>query len=142
MDMRMVMQGLPPSMKHGDEPELGAGMLWIGGNDAQCLSHCSEEDGVDGRLILERDLGHRRRHGEDDVEIGDRQQLGLPICQPLGAGLPLTLRTVPISAGIVSAAHRRRYQPRNPPLGHTFRQYASWNDNQLFQRPWPLNDRA
>ena len=95
----MVMQGLPPSMKHGDEPELGAGMLWIGGNDAQCLSHCSEEDGVDGRLILERDLGHRRRHGEDDVEIGDRQQLGLPICQPLGAGLPLTLRAMAVAAG-------------------------------------------
>jgi hypothetical protein len=85
MDMRVVMQGLPPSMEDGDEPDLGAEMLWIGSNDAQCLSRCSEQDGVDGRLILERDIGHWRRHGEDDVEIGDRQQLGPPVCQPLGA---------------------------------------------------------
>ena len=34
MDMRVVMQGLSPSMEDGDEPDLGAEMLWIGGNDA------------------------------------------------------------------------------------------------------------
>jgi hypothetical protein len=31
------------------------------------------------------------------VEIGDRQQLGLPICQLLGASRPPTLRTVPVA---------------------------------------------
>jgi len=36
------------------------------------------------------------------MEIRRRQKLGLPGRQPVGAGLPLTLRAMPVPAGIVS----------------------------------------
>ena len=35
--MRMMVQVLPPGVQHGDEPDLGAEMLGIGGDGAQRL---------------------------------------------------------------------------------------------------------
>ena len=49
-----------------------------------------------------RQLG---RQGEDDVEIGDRQQISATILQPGGALLRLALRTVAIAAGVVRYAY-------------------------------------
>ena len=63
-----------------------------------------EQDVVDDRLVLQRDGGDRRRHGEDDVEVRHRQQLGLAISEPLRAGQTLALRAVPVAAGIVGDA--------------------------------------
>ena len=56
---------------------------------------------ADDRLVLQGDTGDRRRHGEDEVEIGDWQQLGLAIGEPLRAAQPLALWTVPVAAGVV-----------------------------------------
>ena len=82
MDMRMMVQGLAPGVQHGDEADLGAEMLGIGGDRAQRLGRGLEQDGVDRSLVLEGDRGDRRRQGEDDVEVGHRQQLGLPRGEP------------------------------------------------------------
>jgi hypothetical protein len=60
-----------------------------------------EQDRVDDGLVLEGDLGDRRGQGEDEVEIGNRQEFGLPVRQPLRPRLPLTLRTMTIAAGVV-----------------------------------------
>jgi hypothetical protein len=98
------MQGLSPSVQDGDQPDLGAQMPGIGSDDAQRLGGCREEDAVDDGLIVERDLGDRRRHRKDDVEVRHRQQLGLSVGQPLSAGEPLALRAVPVAAGIVGDA--------------------------------------
>jgi hypothetical protein len=106
MDVRMVMQVLAPGVEHGDEADLGAEMLWVGADRAERLGRCLEQDGVDRLLVLERDLGDRRRQREHDMEIRRRQQLGLPGRQPFGTRLPLTLRAVPVPAGIVGAAHQ------------------------------------
>ena len=38
------------------------------------------------------------------MEVRHRQQLGLPGGEPLGAGLALALRAVPVAAGVVGAA--------------------------------------
>ena len=99
-----MMEILSPGVEHRDQADLGAEMLWIGGDDAQRLGRRREQDGVDGVLVVEGDLGDRGRQGEDEVEVGHRQQLGLAIGQPLGGSQPLTLRTVPVAAGIVGDA--------------------------------------
>jgi hypothetical protein len=49
----------------------------------------------------ESDLGDWHRHGEDDVAVRHRQQLGLSVGQPLSTRQSLTLRAVPVAAGIV-----------------------------------------
>ena len=43
---------------------------------------------VDDRLVLVGDIGDRRRQREDDVEVGDRQQLGFALGEPLLAAAP------------------------------------------------------
>jgi hypothetical protein len=104
MDVRMMVQVLAPGVEHGDEPDLGPEVLRVGGDHAQRLGRRPEQDGVDRLLVLERDLGHRRRQREHDVEVRHWQQLGLPGGQPLRARLPLALRAMPVAAGVVGAA--------------------------------------
>ena len=59
----MMLQGLAPGVEHGDEADLGAEMLGIGGDRAQRLGRRPEQDGVDRLLVLEGDLGDRRAAG-------------------------------------------------------------------------------
>jgi hypothetical protein len=79
-------------------------MLCIGGDDAQALGRRLEQDVVDDGLVLEGDLRDWRRHGEDDVEVRHRQQIGLPVCKPRGTGQALALRAMPVAAGIIGDA--------------------------------------
>jgi hypothetical protein len=45
------------------------------------------------------------RNGEDNVKVGHRQELTLSVRQPLLLIAPLTLRAVPIAAGVVRDLH-------------------------------------
>src|SRR5580700_8109760 len=62
---------------------------------------------VNGRLVVERDRADRGRQGEDDVIIGDRQEFGLTLGEPLPRRRALTLRAMPVAAGIVGDAFVR-----------------------------------
>ena len=59
---------------------------------------------VERRLVLEGDRRDLGGHGEDDVEVWDRQQLGLAIGEPLGAGEALALGAMAIAAGVIGDA--------------------------------------
>ncbi len=105
MDMRVMVEILAPGVEHGDETGFSPQMPRIGGDRLQCLGRRPEQDGVDCLLVLERDLGNRRGHGEHDVEIRHRQQLGLPCSEPLCPRGSLALRAMAVAAGIIGAAH-------------------------------------
>ncbi len=94
MDMGMMGQSLPPGMKDGDHPGLGAEILRIGRDQAKRIGRRLEKDVVDDSLVLQGDDGDRFRHREDDVEIRHRQQVG----EPLQACQPLTFWAVPVAA--------------------------------------------
>ncbi len=96
-----------PGVQDGGEPDARAQMLGVGGDRRQRLGGGAEQEIVDGGLVLERDLGDRRRQGEDDVVIGDRQQFGLALGEPLPRRRALTLRAMPIAAGVVGDAFMR-----------------------------------
>ena len=66
-----------------------------------------EQQIVDGGLVVEGDRRDRGRHGEDDVEIGSRQQLGFAVLQPSSGGGGLTLGTMAVAAGIIGDARVR-----------------------------------
>ena len=97
-------QRLSPGMQDGDAADLGAEPARIGGERRHCLGGGLEQDGIDDGLVLESDRGDRCRKRKDDVEIGNRQQVGFSRGEPRGSGCPLTLRTVPIAAGIIGDA--------------------------------------
>jgi hypothetical protein len=105
MNVRMMLQVLAPGMEHGDEAGLGAQVPRIGGDRAQRLGRRLEQDRVDRCLVLEGDFGGRRRQREDDVEVGHRQQFGLPLGQPCCARRALALWAMPVAARIVSDAN-------------------------------------
>ena len=99
MNVGMMVQVLAPGMQNGNEADLGTEMPGLGRDPAQGLGRRAQQDGIDYGLVLERHLGHRRRHGEDDMEIGYRQQFGLALRQPFGTGIALALGAVPVAAG-------------------------------------------
>ena len=100
----MVQQVLAPGVQHGEEADLGAQVLGVGGDRAQGLGRRAEQDAVDDLLVLVGDGGDFLRHGEDDVEVLGVEELGAAILQPLGAGQRLALRAVPIPAAVVGDA--------------------------------------
>ena len=71
----MVHQCLPPGVQHGDEAYVSTEMLGVGGDRLEGLCGGSEQQAVDFAFVLQRQRGKLRGQGEDDVEIGDRQQI-------------------------------------------------------------------
>ena len=80
-----------PGVEDGGQADACAQMLRIGGDCGQRLGGGPEQKVVDGRLVLQRDGADRRRQGEDDVIVGNRQQLGLAVFKPLPRRRSLTL---------------------------------------------------
>ena len=99
VDVRMVGQRRAPGVQHGGEADARAQMLRVGGDGGQRLRGGPEQEVVDGGLVLERDGADRRRQGEDDVVVGNRQQLGLAVFEPLPRRGRLALRAVAVAAG-------------------------------------------
>jgi len=97
----MVGERRAPGVQDGGEADARAQMLRVGGDRGQRLGGGPEQQVVDGRLVRERDGADRCRQGEDDVVIGNRQQLGLAVFEPLSRRRGLTLRAVAVAAGIV-----------------------------------------
>ena len=102
--MGMVQQVLPPGMQDGKEAEAGAQVFWVAGNGEQCFRRRFEQDVVDRFFVMESDPGDLFGHGENDVEVFDRQQLFLPVFEPFGPIAALALRAMTVPAGVVSVA--------------------------------------
>ena len=107
VDMGMMGQRRAPGVEHGGEADARAQMLRVGGDGGQRLGCGLEQQIVDDGLVLERDRADRRRQGEDDVIIGNRQKLRLALGEPLPRRRALTLRAVTVAAGIVGDAFVR-----------------------------------
>ena len=91
-----------PSVQDGGEADAGAEVLGVGGDGDERLGRGLEQDIVDHSLVLIGDVGDRRRQREDHMVVGDGQQLGLAIGEPLLGCRALTLRAMPIAAGVIS----------------------------------------
>jgi hypothetical protein len=102
MDVRMMGKRLPAGVQDGDEAE--PGFQTLGGKRRERLSSRTHRQAIDERFVLESDLGRRQRQGAHDVKIGNPQQLGFAIYQPLRPRRALTLRAMAAAAGIVGDA--------------------------------------
>jgi hypothetical protein len=100
MQMRMMKQVLAPGVQHGEESDLGAQVLGIGGDCAQGLGGGAEEKTVDQRLVLIGNGGNGLRQREDDVKVLCVEELGATIVQPLRAGQRLAAGTMPVAAAV------------------------------------------
>jgi len=69
MDVGMVLQVLPPGVKHGEETDLRSEMFRIAGNREKGFRSGAEENAVDDLLVVESDTGQFFRNREYDVEV-------------------------------------------------------------------------
>jgi hypothetical protein len=100
----MVSEGLPPGMEYGDHAGLGTKMLGVSADDAYGLGRRFEEDIVNDGLILKRNCCNRWWDGEYNMEIGDREELGIAIVDPSQSSEALAFWAMPIPATIVGNA--------------------------------------
>ncbi len=91
-------------MQHGDLADARARMFGVGGDGGQGLRGGLEQNAIDHRFVLIGGLGEACRQGEDHMEVGHPQQIAVTLFQPSPRGATLTLRAMPIAAGITSAA--------------------------------------
>jgi hypothetical protein len=90
-----------PRVQHGGDADSRAEVPGIGGDGQHRVRSRAEEEVIDHRLVLEGDVSNLGRHGEHDVEVSHRQQIGLARGQPGARGGALALGTMPVAAGVV-----------------------------------------
>jgi len=86
-------------VQHGGDADPRAKVLGIGGDDQHRVRGCAEQQVIDHRLVLEGDVCDLVRQGEHDVEVANRQQVGLARGQPGARGGALALGAVSVAAG-------------------------------------------
>ena len=101
MHMRMMGQRRAPGVQDQGQPDAGTQMLRVGGDGAQGLGRDLKQQAVDHRFIVIGDRTDRCRQGEDDVVVVDRQQIDLTGLEPASGRTGLTLRAMPVTAGVV-----------------------------------------
>ena len=97
MDMRMSLQGLPPGVQHTQEPDVRTEPFGVGCQFEQRGGTGFEQQGEQHSLVLPDDWNESVRHAENDVIVGNRQDLLLPRSKPLITCVGLTLRAMPVS---------------------------------------------
>ncbi len=83
-------------MEHGGDADAGAEVLGIGGDGEHGFRGGAEQEVVDHRLVLPGDVGDLGRQGEHDMEVADRQQIGLARGEPLPCRRALAFWAMPV----------------------------------------------
>ena len=98
----MVHEILAPGVQHGQQADLiRSQMSGIRRDFPQRLAGSLEQHPVEQPLILQgqgRDLGGQRKN---DVKVGNRQEFGRSLFEPVGAGQSLALGAMTVAARIV-----------------------------------------
>ena len=91
-------------MEDGEEADLGAEVLGIGGDLAQGAGRGAEEQVVERALVLQGEGGDLGGQREDDVVVLAVEQFVAALGEPGGAGRALALGAVAVAAGAVAVA--------------------------------------
>src|SRR3546814_11875259 len=78
----MMGEGGSPGVKNGGDADPGAEVPGISGDGQHRIGRRLEQEVIDQRLVGEGDRGDFGRQGKHDVEIADREQVGLAGLEP------------------------------------------------------------
>ena len=86
MQVGMVQEVLAPGMQDGQNTDvLGTQVPGIGGHLSNGLASRFEQHSIHQPLVLQCQCRDLRGQREDEMEVSDRQELGLPPLEPLGS---------------------------------------------------------
>src|SRR5882724_9423945 len=101
MDMGMEPELLIPGMQHGEEAQFRAEVPRIASDFEKCFCTGAEQQIVNDFLVLQSQCGELRRKCEDHMDVARREKFSLTCGDPAFPSRGLTLRAMPISAGVV-----------------------------------------
>src|SRR5277367_5698184 len=101
MEVRMMMQILPPGMEYRYEADPRAQIFGIGSDLQEGFRRGAKEHAVHNPLVLEGYGRDHLRQREDNVKVLDREQLGGASVEPRRAGCALALWAMAIAAGAI-----------------------------------------
>src|SRR5467141_3695001 len=101
MDMWMEPELLIPGVQHGEEANFRAEVSRMASDFEKCFRTGAEQQIVDDFLILQGQWRELRWKCEDHMDVARREKFSLPCGDPPFPGSGLTLRAVPVSAGVV-----------------------------------------
>ncbi len=104
MNVRMMHQRLSPGVQHAQKADLRTQPFRVGRHFQQGGGHASEQQVCRAPLVLQHQLGELVRHGEDDVEVLQRNQFAGARRDPAVARLRLALGAVAVAAGVEGEA--------------------------------------
>jgi hypothetical protein len=88
-------------VEHGGDADARAEMARVSRDGQHGLGCCPEQEIVSHRFVVKGDVGNLSRDGEDDVEIADREQIGLARGQPFPRLRSLTSRAMAVTTTYV-----------------------------------------
>jgi len=86
MQVGVVKQVLTPTVEHGEEADLGAEVLGIGGDGVQGFGGGAEQNAIDHFFVLLGDRGNLFRQRKDHMEILGIEKFGAAMFKPCRAG--------------------------------------------------------
>ena len=101
MNVGMNAEFLTPGMQHAEETDLCTEVSRIARDCQKCLRTGVEQEIIDGLLILQSEWCQFTRKREDYMHVGCREKFPAALFQPTIARLRLTLRAVPVAAGVI-----------------------------------------
>ena len=104
VNVGMKVEVLAPGVKEGDKTDVGPQMFGIGGDGGECGPHGLKQKVVDWFWVLECEGSQGVGDREDDVEIGNRQEVLEPVVDPAMAKGGLAFGAVAVTAGVVGNA--------------------------------------
>ena len=153
----MMLQLLPPRVQDHQHPDPRSQVLGVGRHLQKSLLGAVEEQPIQELAVAQCQCAELVGQGEDDVEVGNGQEVGLTFGQPGCPLAPTALRTASVAAGMIvvpylaavialgdvpaqrgRAAERQVLKglPHMGALGPTFQELGSILPHQLTQGQW------
>ena len=101
MDVRMVDQRPGPGVQDTQDPDQAPHVMWVRGERDERWRRGSEQDVVQVFLVGAYKRPQLLGQGQDDMNVGNRQEILTPFCQP-GFGVEVMTRgATAVAAGVV-----------------------------------------
>jgi len=100
----MMDERLSPGVQYTQKADLGPQAFRIGRHFQQGGGHAVEQQVVEYAFVLQHQFGELVRHGEDNVEVFERNQFASARRDPAIARLCLALGTMAVAAGVEGEA--------------------------------------